>query len=76
VLVRHPSPEALREPWAGSGQQPVRHVIELTADLPPGNLLVHKDQLAVIDFDDAGFGWHHYDLAVALVHSQTDSQFC
>jgi Ser/Thr protein kinase RdoA (MazF antagonist) len=36
------------------------------ADLHPGNLLVHDGALAVIDFDDAGFGWHVYDLAVAL----------
>jgi Ser/Thr protein kinase RdoA (MazF antagonist) len=43
------------------------------ADLHYGNLLVsgggppfHGGALAVIDFDDAGFGWHVYDLAVAL----------
>jgi Ser/Thr protein kinase RdoA (MazF antagonist) len=36
------------------------------ADLHPGNLLVNGSTLAVIDFDDAGFGWHLYDLAVAL----------
>ena len=28
--------------------------------------LIHGDQLHVIDFDDAGFGWHPYELAVAL----------
>ena len=36
------------------------------ADLHSGNLLVNDETLAVIDFDDAGFGWHLYDLAVAL----------
>ena len=36
------------------------------ADLHSRNLLVNGDQLHVIDFDDAGFGWHQYDLAVAL----------
>ena len=36
------------------------------ADLHSGNLLVNGQTLAVIDFDDAGFGWHLYDLAVAL----------
>jgi Ser/Thr protein kinase RdoA (MazF antagonist) len=36
------------------------------ADLHPGNLLVYGDSLGIIDFDDAGFGWHVYDLAVAL----------
>ena len=37
------------------------------ADLHPGNVLVDEDRLTVIDFDDAGFGWHQYDVAVALV---------
>ncbi len=36
------------------------------ADLHPDNLLVNGDQLHVIDFDDSGFGWHQYELAVAL----------
>ncbi|HIG42894.1 MAG: phosphotransferase [bacterium] len=36
------------------------------ADLHEGNLFVTNDGLVVIDFDDAGFGWHQYDLAVAL----------
>jgi Ser/Thr protein kinase RdoA (MazF antagonist) len=40
------------------------------ADLHPGNVLVDGGRLAVIDFDDTGFGWHHYDIAVALIHQQ------
>lgn len=36
------------------------------ADLHDGNVLAAGDALHVIDFDDAGFGWHAYDLAVAL----------
>jgi Ser/Thr protein kinase RdoA (MazF antagonist) len=36
------------------------------ADLHPYNVLVDQDRLTVIDFDDAGFGWHQYELAVAL----------
>ena len=36
------------------------------ADLHPHNLLVNGDQLHVIDFDDSGFGWHQYEIAVAL----------
>ena len=36
------------------------------ADLHPHNLLVNGDRLHVIDFDDAGFGWHQYEIAVAL----------
>ncbi|MCY4129421.1 MAG: phosphotransferase [Gammaproteobacteria bacterium] len=36
------------------------------ADLHTGNLISHGDSLHIIDFDDAGFGWHTYDFAVAL----------
>lgn len=36
------------------------------ADLHPGNVVVDGDSLHVIDFDDAGFGWHGYEFAVAL----------
>ncbi len=37
------------------------------ADLHAHNILVRPDgALQIFDFDDAGWGWHHYDLAVAL----------
>lgn len=45
------------------------------ADLHPYNLLVQGSTLAVIDFDDAGFGWHAYDLAVALLPYRTANTF-
>jgi len=41
------------------------------ADMHPGNILVDGDRLTVIDFDDAGFGWHQYDIAVVLTYWQT-----
>lgn len=37
------------------------------ADLHPGNVLVQGDGLGIIDFDDAGYGWHMYDIAVSLL---------
>jgi Ser/Thr protein kinase RdoA (MazF antagonist) len=37
------------------------------ADLLPQNVLVYQGRPFVIDFDDAGYGWHQYDMAVALV---------
>lgn len=40
------------------------------ADMHPGNVLVDDGKLTVIDFDDAAWGWHAYDIAVALVHQQ------
>lgn len=36
------------------------------ADLRAANVMVHEEHLNVIDFDDAGLGWHLYDVAVAL----------
>ena len=39
------------------------------ADLHPNNLVVGERGLHVIDFDDSGFGWHQYELAVALHQS-------
>ena len=45
------------------------------ADLHPHNLVVGDHGLHVIDFDDAGFGWHHYELAVALYRYQEDGRF-
>src|SRR5579864_4442337 len=40
------------------------------ADLHPGNVLIAPAGAAVIDFDDAAFGWRIYDFAVALVGYQ------
>ncbi len=36
------------------------------SDLHAENLLIEGDSLGAIDFDDAGFGWYHYDIASAL----------
>lgn len=36
------------------------------ADLHLGNLMADGDQLTIIDFDDAGFGWFAHELAVSL----------
>jgi Ser/Thr protein kinase RdoA (MazF antagonist) len=41
------------------------------ADLNADNVLRSGNTLSVIDFDDAGFGWHAFDLAVAI-HDQLD----
>ena len=45
------------------------------ADLHPGNLVINGEHLHVIDFDDAGFGWHMYELAVGLFHYQDHPGF-
>ena len=45
------------------------------ADLHPRNVVIDGTRAAVIDFDDTGFGWHQYDLAVALVAYQDHPDF-
>jgi Ser/Thr protein kinase RdoA (MazF antagonist) len=47
--------------------KPARTFSLIHADLHPHNVLIDGARAAVIDFDDSGFGWHQYDLAVALV---------
>jgi len=44
------------------------------ADMHEGNVMVSTDAFLLIDFDDAGFGWHLYDLAVVLFnHAESDN---
>ena len=46
------------------------------ADLHPKNFVVtDTGRLHVIDFDDAGFGWHQYELAVALCELEDEPYF-
>jgi Ser/Thr protein kinase RdoA (MazF antagonist) len=49
----------------GFGRSPDRYGL-IHADLVPENLLVDGDRVCVIDFDDAGFGWHLFELATSL----------
>lgn len=54
--------------------QPAETFSLIHADLHPYNLIVGDQRLHVIDFDDAGFGWHHYELAVALHRYAADDR--
>jgi len=42
------------------------------ADLVSANVLINGDELHAIDFDDAGFSWFIFDLAVALTDYADD----
>ncbi|NKC01244.1 MAG: phosphotransferase [Pseudomonadales bacterium] len=42
------------------------------ADFDQANLMVNGNTLQVIDFDDAGFGWHLFELATALYFLQNE----
>ncbi|MDG2260948.1 MAG: phosphotransferase [Actinomycetota bacterium] len=45
------------------------------ADLHAENVLVSPSGLVMIDFDDSGFGWHMYDLAVAMSYQIGTTEF-
>lgn len=57
---------------ASLGRKPANYGM-IHADLHPQNVVVSGKRLHVIDFDDAGFGWHAYDFAVCLgAHGRDD----
>jgi len=37
------------------------------ADLVPENVLVDGERLRLLDFDDAGFGWHQFEIVTAVI---------
>lgn len=45
------------------------------ADFVPENILASGSRIQVIDFDDAGFGWHLFDLATALYFIQNEPTY-
>jgi Ser/Thr protein kinase RdoA (MazF antagonist) len=47
------------------------------ADLVPENILVDVDggRLRIIDFDDAGFGWHMFEIATSLYFIRRDPHY-
>ena len=45
------------------------------ADLHPYNMLVDGAGIQIIDFDDCGYSWHLYDIAVALYNYRGHRQF-
>ena len=45
------------------------------ADLTPENVMVHDGRVQIIDFDDAGFGWHLFEIATALYFHRTEPYF-
>ncbi len=61
--------DQLHRVLAQYGQESTRFSV-IHADLHPGNVLVDGNTLAAIDFDDTAFGWHMFDLAVALHQAQ------
>ena len=42
------------------------------ADMVPENVLVDGDRIRLIDFDDAGYGWHLFEMATSLYFSNPE----
>ncbi len=45
------------------------------ADLVPENVMVGADGVRIIDFDDAGFGWHLFEIATTLYFIRGEPYF-
>lgn len=58
--------DSLRRQLEVYGEDPARFSL-VHADLTPENIICNDRNLAIIDFDDAAFGWHGYDLASILI---------
>ena len=58
--------DALRDSLARWGKGRDRYGI-IHSDVMPENLIITNDEVRLIDFDDAGFGWYLYDPASALL---------
>lgn len=56
------------------GKGPDRYGL-IHADFVPDNLLLGEAGMCLIDFDDAGFGWHLFDVATSLLPSLTEEWF-
>lgn len=57
--------EVIKERLTRFGKSPDKFGL-VHADLRLANLLVERETIKVIDFDDCGFSWYLYDLATAL----------
>jgi Ser/Thr protein kinase RdoA (MazF antagonist) len=57
--------ECVMKELVAYGKDPDRYGL-IHADLVPENILVDADRLRIIDFDDAGFGWHMFEIATSL----------
>ncbi|MBX3499474.1 MAG: phosphotransferase [Alphaproteobacteria bacterium] len=66
--------DRVRVALARYGRDPRTYSL-IHADMHPRNVLVDGKKLTVIDFDDTGFGWHLYDIAVALIHQQGTAEY-
>ena len=64
----------VREELSALDKSPTQYSM-IHADFVPENLLVDGDQVHLIDFDDAGFGWHMFEIATALYFIQDEPHY-
>ncbi|MCP4822211.1 MAG: phosphotransferase [Shimia sp.] len=66
--------EKLRAILTEYGTDPDRFGL-IHADFMPENILVNGDDVRVIDFDDAGYGWFMYDIATSVFFEADEPYF-
>lgn len=66
--------EAIAEGLKAFGQRPDNYSL-IHADFVPENIMMYQGEVQIIDFDDAGFGWHMFELATALYFIQGEAMY-
>jgi Ser/Thr protein kinase RdoA (MazF antagonist) len=72
VLLR--GRQTVRDALSAYGATPDNFSL-IHADLDPDNIVQHGDDMALIDFDDAAYGWHMYDIASVLIEHRSAPGF-
>jgi Ser/Thr protein kinase RdoA (MazF antagonist) len=63
LLIR--ARDRLRRDLGALARSPATYGL-IHADFAPENLLVDGDRVRLLDFDDAGFGWHLFEIATSI----------
>ncbi len=65
---------ALHDDLLAYGKDPQRYGL-IHADLVPENVLLQDGAVQIIDFDDAGFGWHMFELVTIMHWLEDEPQY-